>query len=70
MGNQMTMDQLTQFFAGVEFPAPKEELVQAARDNNAPEESIKRIEKLPEKEYQDLNDVQKSMMGEGGGKAM
>lgn len=59
---KISMDQLTQYFAGVEMPASKNELVQAARDNNAPEEHMKMIEALPEKEYQDLNEVQQALM--------
>lgn len=69
MANQISMDRLTQDFAGVEFPAPKEELVKAAQDNNAPEEDMKMIQSLPDREYKDLSDVQKFMM-EGGGQAM
>jgi len=67
---QISMDQLTQDFAGVEFPASKSELIQAAQDNNAPGDHRKMYETLPEKEYQDLNEVQQVLMQMAGGQKM
>ena len=48
---------VTQSLKGIKFPATKNDLLDRAKANNAPEGVIHNIEKLPEGNYQQMIDV-------------
>jgi len=45
------------FLEGIDFPATKDELVDHAEDNGAPQEVIDVLESLPNQEYTSMADV-------------
>lgn len=45
---------------GIEMPAKKQDLIQKARQNGAPQEVMQIIEKMPEKTFQTMADVMKA----------
>ncbi len=47
------------FLQGVDYPANKQQLVEKARDNDAPDEVMQTIRKLPEQDYGGPQDVMK-----------
>ena len=42
---------------GIDYPADKQKLMQAARDHNAPESMLNTIQKMPDKQYTSPEDV-------------
>lgn len=50
-------EQVQQYLEGVDYPANKEELVSGNRDNDAPQDFIKRLVDLQRIEYSDHNEV-------------
>lgn len=46
---------------GMDYPANKDEVVQHARDRQAPENVVSLLERLPEQEYSSAKDVQKAV---------
>ncbi len=51
---------------GMDYPAKKKDLIEKARENDAPKEVMQVLENLPEKEFENAVDVSKEF-GEGGG---
>ncbi|MHB8110942.1 MAG: DUF2795 domain-containing protein [Syntrophorhabdaceae bacterium] len=49
------------YLKGIDFPANKKKLMQQARDNDAPEDVMHTIERLPEQQYNSPIDVSKAM---------
>lgn len=49
--------------AGVDYPASRGDLVDAARSNGAPGELVERIEGLPDEQYDAPTDVTKALSG-------
>ena len=47
------------YLSGVEYPAEKQDLIEAARRNDAPDEVMQTIRKLPEDNYGGPQDVMK-----------
>ncbi|MGB9979281.1 DUF2795 domain-containing protein [Methanobacterium sp.] len=45
---------------GVEYPASKQDLVQKAKDNNASNDLIQTIEKLPREKFNSSREVQEA----------
>ncbi|MBS3745298.1 MAG: DUF2795 domain-containing protein, partial [Wenzhouxiangellaceae bacterium] len=43
---------------GIALPARRDALLQRARDNNAPDELVSRIEAMPERRYRDFADIE------------
>lgn len=56
MGGRSPADILN-FLEGIDFPASKEELVDHAEDNNAPQEVIDVLEQLPDQQFMSLADI-------------
>ncbi len=52
-----TEQEVQRYLKDVQYPASKDELVSAARSNDAPEELIKKLVALTIREYSDLEDV-------------
>ena len=48
---------ITHFLDGLDFPATKDELIDHAEDNNAPQEVLDVLEQLPDQEYSSMADV-------------
>ncbi|MEN6519933.1 MAG: DUF2795 domain-containing protein [Armatimonadota bacterium] len=48
---------IANFLEGIDFPASKDELVNHAEDNNAPQDIIDILEKLPNREYTSMADI-------------
>jgi hypothetical protein len=51
---------------GMDYPAGKQEIIEKARENNAPQEVMQILEDLPEREFQNAADVSKEFSGETG----
>lgn len=50
--------ELQSFLHGIDYPAGKEKLKETARSNNAPDNVLKLIDRLPDREYDYPTDVQ------------
>jgi hypothetical protein len=50
---------VTKHLRGIDFPASKQDLLEKARSENAGEEVIQQIERMPDQEYQSMADVMK-----------
>ncbi len=51
---------------GMDYPAGKQEIIEKARDNKAPQEVIQILEDIPDREYENAADVSKEFRGETG----
>jgi flagellar motility protein MotE (MotC chaperone) len=51
---------------GMDYPAKKKDLIEKARENDAPQEVMHVLENLPDKEFENAVDVSREF-GEGGG---
>ncbi|MEN6617711.1 MAG: DUF2795 domain-containing protein [Syntrophorhabdus sp.] len=49
------------YLKGIDFPANKKKLLQQARDNDAPSDVMKTIERLPDQQYNSPIDISKAM---------
>jgi hypothetical protein len=49
------------YLKGIDFSADKKKLLQQARDNDAPDDVLRTIEKLPDKKYGSPIDISKQM---------
>lgn len=58
-----TEQSVRRYLEGVDYPATKEDLVSAARDNDAPPGFIKRLVDLPITDYPDPEEVAAAMDG-------
>ena len=52
---------------GTNFPANKQELMQQAKKNNASQDVVQAIEKLPEQKFNSPTDVARAWGEQGGG---
>jgi hypothetical protein len=50
---------VSRFLKGIDFPVEKEQLVQQARQNQADREVINLIQRLEDREYDNISDVMK-----------
>jgi len=48
---------LTTDLKGINFPARRNDLIQHAKKNNAPQDTIEAIESMPDREYMNMADV-------------
>ncbi len=53
--------QIQSFLGGVNYPASKQEILEKARGNEAPEDVINALENLPETEYRTPADLSKDL---------
>jgi hypothetical protein len=51
------------YLAGVDYPATKQDLIDIASDNNAPEEVIETLGGIDDMEYGSVADVSKAVAG-------
>jgi hypothetical protein len=61
-------DQIMKYAKGVNFPASKQNLVSAFKNNNAPQELISVLDKLPDKNYNSPQDLISGLTSGLGGK--
>jgi len=52
--------EIQQALKGMDFPADKQQLVQQAKQNNASQNVIQTIQKLPEQKFKSPTDVEKA----------
>ncbi len=52
---------LTQFLGGVNFPCSKQELVNHARQRNAPQDVLSTLEQIPDRTYNSMSDVMRDI---------
>jgi hypothetical protein len=52
---------LEKYFSGVKFPASKQDLINTARQNNAPDNVITTMDKLPDQTYNSADDVVRTL---------
>jgi hypothetical protein len=53
--------QLAHYLRGVKFPASREDLKADAKHNQAPPETLKFIDELPDEEYRTMPEVMKAL---------
>ena len=56
--------QVQKFLKGIDYPADKNELIQAAKDEGADENVISMLESLPEEQYQTPADLSQAIGAE------
>jgi hypothetical protein len=59
------MEQITRHLAGVEYPATKEELIDAAVETDAPQEVIERLQQLSQEQYEDQAELRAELDEDG-----
>lgn len=52
---------IAQALSGIDFPANKQKLIEHARKNNAPEETIQTLQDMPDEQYTSMADVFKGV---------
>jgi hypothetical protein len=50
----------------MDYPAGKKEILKKAKENNAPQQVIKILQDLPDREFENAADVSKEFSGETG----
>lgn len=53
--------QIRSYLTGVDFPARKDEIVRAARDQNAPDDVLRELQQLPDREFRQPNEITEQM---------
>ncbi|EKE18824.1 MAG: hypothetical protein ACD_9C00221G0005 [uncultured bacterium] len=53
--------ELQKYLSGVDYPASKDQLIQAAQDNDADQEVFDTLNNLPDKEYESPAEVSMEM---------
>jgi hypothetical protein len=61
-----TEQEVRRYLKDVQYPASKDDLVSAARSNDAPQELIKKLVNLTIKDYSDSEEVAVAVDGQGG----
>ncbi len=56
MGGQSPSN-IAHYLKGIDFPCSKQDLIDHAEDNNAPEEVLEVLEELPDQEYTSMADL-------------
>lgn len=57
----VTPPELQQYLKGMDYPAGKDDLMSKARENNAPEDVIELISRLPDQSFNTPVDVSKAV---------
>ena len=55
---KVSASQLALYLKGIKFPASRDDIVETARSNGAPESVIGVMQKLPKREYNRANEVE------------
>ena len=62
-GLEYGKEDIEKYFSGVQFPAKKQDLINTARENNAPDSVMNVMEKLPDRVYNSADDVVRTVQG-------
>jgi hypothetical protein len=65
MNEMQASETADQLIAGLDYPISKAEILSEARDANAGPTVLGALEKLPERDFQDAEDVTKALNAEG-----
>jgi len=49
--------EISKYLSGINFPCSKEELINHARRNNAPENVLQTLRRIPDRTYNSMSDV-------------
>ena len=60
-GVRASLAEIEKFLKGIDFPASKQDLIQYAEDNNAPEHVIEVLNNMPDQQYGSAADVAKGI---------
>ncbi len=52
-----TLRSVVQYLKGIDMPATKEEIIQTATTNHAPQDVIDILQQLPDQTYQEMDDI-------------
>lgn len=52
---------IAHYLKGIDFPASKQDLIDYAVDNNAPDELIEVLQDMPDQQYQSMTDLMLSV---------
>jgi hypothetical protein len=58
------MEHITRYLEGVEYPATKEELIDAAIEADAPQDVVERLQQLSREQYDSLAELVAELEGE------
>ncbi|MBE0481614.1 MAG: DUF2795 domain-containing protein [Dehalococcoidia bacterium] len=58
MSEKVSAAQLAVYMKGIDFPAGKQQLLQQAKTNGAPEKVISIMNQLPDRQYNRANEVE------------
>ncbi|NUS07905.1 MAG: DUF2795 domain-containing protein [Nonomuraea sp.] len=61
MSNKPNPIKLQKHLSGVDYPASKDDLVQAARDHDADDDLIQALQSMPDREYDGPNAVSQAV---------
>lgn len=64
---EMRSADIEKYLRDVDFPAEKREIVEQARRQNAPEEVVRALDRLPEQRFNSSMDVTRGMSSSGMG---
>jgi hypothetical protein len=63
LGTTGVIEEVTDNLLGMDFPRSKEDIVEFAKDSNAPDGVIEILEKIPMQTYTDMRDLVYKMRG-------
>jgi hypothetical protein len=63
LGTMGVIASVTDNLQGIDFPRSKEDIVEYARDSNAPDEVIEILERIPMQTYSNMGDLVYRMRG-------
>lgn len=55
----VSVSELASYLKGISFPCGKQDIVDTARNNGAPDNVIDWLDRLPDKEYNNVTDVER-----------
>ncbi len=54
----VSASQLTMYLKNIDFPADKQQIIEAAKSNGAPEQVMQMLNRLPDKQYTRSNEIE------------
>ncbi len=55
----VSASELANYLKGISFPCSKQDILDTSRNNNAPDNIIDWLDRLPDKEYNNVTDVER-----------
>lgn len=55
----VSASELASYLKGISFPCGKQDIVDTARNNNAPDNVIEWLDRLPDKDYNNVTDIER-----------